>query len=458
MTRLGDLPRFLLYLPFLALSGAALARYHEGYQALMLVFAALIFLTILIPELALCLLLLSTPLSFRYILPFKAEMQIPSEPLVGILAVVFVMRWLIRLIRPDVDGRSPFPLRYPLLLLAFATFISIFNSPDLYISTKGAIRATAYMMLSFVVYDLIRGEAHLRVIFLSAVPSAIIAVIWTSMVLIKHIDLWQWRIAYQGSPFTNYSVYGSFLSVFLILILSRLLFDAGDYDKVGWWAIFAVFAGGMFLCFSRGAWLSMIVVIGAFMMYRSEVSAPRKLLLILGGIALIGVAASAPGVSSALFERLGTFINMRFASNRARLLRWGAAVMMFLRHPVIGNGYGSFPLLYKGEPWMIGPLAKYKIGAHSEYFQVLSEMGILGFGAWIWLIVEFYRYGLKKLRLARQSGYAWLILGMMGAEGALLIHFTVNNLLAADKVAVPFWGLYGLLPAVGERLEKMQPA
>jgi len=458
MTRLGDLPRFFLYLPFLAFLGAALARYHEGYQALILVFSALLFLAILLPELVLYFLLLSTPLSFRYILPFKAEMQVPSEPLVGILAVIFVMRWLIRLMRSEVDDRSPFPLRYPLLLFIFATFISIIRSPDLYISVKGAIRATAYMMLSFVVYDLIRSENHLKALFLSAVPSAIVAVIWTSIVLIKHIDLWQWRIAYQGSPFTNYSVYGSFLSVFLIISLSRLLFDAGDYDKVGWWVIFAVFACGMLLCFSRGAWLSVIVVITALMMYRSEVSAPRKLLLVLGGIVLIGVAVSAPGVSSALFERLGTFINMRFASNRARLLRWGAAVMMFLRHPLIGNGYGAFALLYKGEPWMIGPLAKYKIGAHSEYFQVLSEMGILGFGAWIWVMVEFYRYGLRKLRLARRSGYAWLILGMMGAEGALLIHFLVNNLIAADKIAVPFWGLYGLLPAVGERLKKEQPA
>jgi O-antigen ligase len=455
VTRSGNLSRFLLYLPLLVLIGTVLAVYSEGYLALSLTFAALTLLSVVIPELMLYVLLLSTPFSFRYILPFHAEMQIPSEPLVGILAVVFAMRWLMRLMRSEVDEIRPFPLRYPLLLLVFATFISILNSPDLYVSAKGAIRATAYMMLSFVVYDLVRNDGHLKALFLSAIPSAVMAVIWTSIVLIKHIDLWQWRIAYQGSPFTNYSVYGTFLSVFLLLTLSRLLFDTGDYDRVGWGIIFAVFAGGMCLCFSRGAWLSVMIAVGALMLYRSEGSVPRKFLLILGGIMLVGVAISAPGVSSALLQRLTTFTDIRFASNKARLLRWGAALMMFLRHPIIGNGYGGFALLYKGDPSLMGPLAKYRMGAHSEYLQILSEMGILGFGAWIWLIVEFYRYGLRKLRSAHDRRYTWLFLGIMAAEGTILIHFLVNNLIAADKVAVPFWGLYGLLPAVGGMADRV---
>ena len=36
----------------------------------------------------------------------------------------------------------------------------------------------------------------------------------------------------------------------------------------------------------------------------------------------------------------------------------------------------------------------------------------------------------------------------MAAEISLMVHFTVNNLLNGDAIGVPFWGIYGLLPAV----------
>jgi len=36
----------------------------------------------------------------------------------------------------------------------------------------------------------------------------------------------------------------------------------------------------------------------------------------------------------------------------------------------------------------------------------------------------------------------------MAAELSLLVHFLVNNLLNGDAIGIPFWVLYGLLPAV----------
>jgi hypothetical protein len=42
----------------------------------------------------------------------------------------------------------------------------------------------------------------------------------------------------------------------------------------------------------------------------------------------------------------------------------------------------------------------------------------------------------------------------MAAELSLLVHFLVNSMMQADIVGVPFWLLIGLLPALGNLVEK----
>ena len=52
------------------------------------------------------------------------------------------------------------------------------------------------------------------------------------------------------------------------------------------------------------------------------------------------------------------------------------------------------------------------------------------------------------LRTLDDSFYRAIVIGLMAAELSLMVHFTVNNLLNGDAIGVPFWGIYGLLPAV----------
>jgi hypothetical protein len=46
------------------------------------------------------------------------------------------------------------------------------------------------------------------------------------------------------------------------------------------------------------------------------------------------------------------------------------------------------------------------------------------------------------------------VIGIMAAEASLLVHFLVNNLIQSDIIGVPFWLLIGLLPAIGNIVEK----
>ena len=440
-------------LPFVVclIFGGIIGKYADTSLPLFSLLAATAVFVFFGMELAVYLLLVALPFSFRYILPGRFEIQTPTEPLLGILvAVYYVQRIVDRALRKEKsEDTDTFPFFVPLCFYIFVTFLSAINTPDLFGTLKGALRATVYILFSVIVYAVIRNRTALKRLFIASFPSAAIAVIWTVIVLIYHIDAWQWTSAYRSAPFTNYSVYGAFTAIFFLVCLSRLLFDNGTYDRVFWTAWFVCFSVGLLMCFSRGVWLSVVVAVGFMLLQLGRGVTHKKIVFVGAAGVILVVCLNLPGVYDIIVERVSSAVDVSYASNRARLLRWGQAVVMFLESPILGKGYGAFAMLYEEDVALVGSYtAQYQLGAHSEYLQVMAELGVVGLGVWIWLNFAFLRYGFRALRTIDDGFYRSIVIGLMAAEISLMVHFTVNNLLNGDAIGVPFWGIYGLLPAV----------
>ncbi|MDE0044184.1 MAG: O-antigen ligase family protein [Candidatus Poribacteria bacterium] len=437
---------------FCLVFGAILAIYSETPIPILSALVVTGVLVFLAPDLVLYVMLICLPFSFRYILPSQVEIQTPTEPLLGLLVAIYCFKRIInRAIsqEPKQQEEERFPLALPLIVYIAATFLPSINSPDLFVTLKGAFRASVYMMSGFLAYELIRNHQGLHRLFISTFPSALVAVVWTSCVLVYQIDQWQWRSAYEGTPFTNHANYGAFAGVFFLILLSRLMFDRSNFDRVVWTILLIVFGIGLLVCFSRGVWLSLIVAVGFLLMQIRTGEQHRKVLFGGAVTALVLLIVSFPGASNIAQERISTVFDFQFASNQARLLRWGQALLMFLESPIIGKGYGSFAILYEADASLVGEYtSQFQLGAHSEYLQVLAELGIVGFTAWMWLVIAFFRYGFRALRDIEDGFYRSLIIGLLSAELSLLVHFIVNNLLNGDAIAIPFWLIYGLLPTV----------
>ena len=437
---------------FCVVFGTILAIYSETPIPILSALVVTGVLVFLAPDLVLYVLLICLPFSFRYILPSQVEIQTPTEPLLGLLIAIYCLKKIInrainRQPKPREEGR--FPLALPLIVYIAATFLPTINSPDLFVTLKGAFRATVYMMSGFLAYELIRNHQGLYRLFVSTFPSALVAVVWTSCVLVYQIDQWQWRSAYEGTPFTNHSSYGAFAGVFFLIVLSRLMFDRSSYDRVFWTILLFIFGIGLLVCFSRGVWLSLIVAVGFLLMQIKTGEQHRKVMFVGALTVLLLLIVSLPGASNIAQERISSVFNFQFASNQARLLRWGQALLMFLESPIIGKGYGAFAILYEEDASLVGEYtSQFQLGAHSEYLQVLAELGIVGFAAWMWLVITFFRYGFRALRDIEDGFHRSLIIGLLSVEISLLVHFVVNNLLNGDAIAIPFWLTYGLLPAV----------
>ncbi len=408
-------------------------------------------------ELALYVLLICLPFSFRYIIPNLLEIQTPTEPLLGMFCAVYLLKKILDFALGKQQRTPTFPFLLPLCLFIFVTFLSAINTPNLFGTLKGAVRYSTYVMFSLVVYDLVQHRQSLNRLFFASFPSAAIAIVWTVIVLFYHIDEWQWTSAYRSSPFTNYSVYGSFTAVFFLICLSRLLFDNQKYDRVMWVGWLICFGVGLIMCFSRGVWLSVIVAVG-FMLLQLGKGFTHKKILFVGTVGVILlICLSLPGVYSAVLDRISTTVDFDYASNRARLLRWGQSISMFLDSPILGKGYGAFGMLYEEDVALVGSyIAQFQLGAHSEYLQVMAEMGSIGLVVWLWLNLAFLIYGFRAIKRIDDGFYRSIIIGLMAAEISLMVHFVVNNLLNGDAIGVPFWGIYGLLPAVVQIAERAE--
>ncbi|MBB15251.1 hypothetical protein CMK22_08255 [Candidatus Poribacteria bacterium] len=448
----SDVVRWLLIILGCLTVGFLLGVTSESPLMILVVLVVIGVFVFLGMDLAFYSILLFLPFSFRYIIPGRGfEVQTPSEPLLGMLVAVFLIQQIFDRVvfKTAVSEDRKFPFASALTLFIIITILSAINSPDMSGSIKGAIRANVYVMSSFLTFFLIRSRQNLQWLFWSVFPTAIVAVVWTVIVLVYNIDLWQWTSAYRGSPFTNYSVFGSYTAVFFLIVLSRLLLDRSPYDRVFWSVMLVIFTVGIFLCFSRGVWLSLIISVGFLLINLPHAEQHKRILIVSSSFVLLLVLLLLPSVSDLISERISTLFDPQFASNRSRLLRWGQAFLMFLEHPIIGNGYGAFAMLYQEDASLTGEyVAQFQLGAHSEYMQILAEQGSLGIFAWFWLILIFFRFGLQALRRVKETFFRSLVLGIMAVELSFFVHFFVNNLLNGDAIGIPFWVLYGLLPAV----------
>ena len=79
----------------------------------------------------------------------------------------------------------------------------------------------------------------------------------------------------------------------------------------------------------------------------------------------------------------------------ARLLHWRGAIAMFLDYPLLGVGYANYGYRFTYE-YQFRVSDPYRIwysprDAHSTYLRALAELGIVGFGVLVWLLIAAFR-------------------------------------------------------------------
>lgn len=192
-------------------------------------------------------------------------------------------------------------------------------------------------------------------------------------------------------------------------------------------------AGSVFLSQSRGGMIAVIVeMVFLCVVWMLEFS-PRK-------SAIVFVAFS---IATALFlawvapQQVGSRITD--IHDPARLLIHRDSIRMFLAHPFLGSGLGTFANAFPH--YRVFYDGFFMDNAHDDYLEILLETGLVGSGVAIWFLVVLYREGVRNIRLARNSSTARISTAALAGCTGLLAHSFLDSNLHIPANAALFYVL-----------------
>jgi O-antigen ligase len=116
-------------------------------------------------------------------------------------------------------------------------------------------------------------------------------------------------------------------------------------------------------------------------------------------------------------------------SSSARIASWNAALQGWKQHPVLGWGVTGYGFL------------------DAQYFRVLVEIGLVGFLAFVGLVLACLRSFRRARATLRAPAARALAAGMLAGLAGILVHAIGTNTFLLIRIMEPFWMLTGLLVA-----------
>jgi O-antigen ligase len=168
----------------------------------------------------------------------------------------------------------------------------------------------------------------------------------------------------------------AFLIVLLPVLGSLAWHSWTRRARLIWLGVAAIFALGVVLTISRGAWTGLAVALVVWPLAAGKAGWGRRLGLALGVLTATAVVVGSLALASPkIRDRL---VHLQSdAGERTRPILWQAGWRLFVRSPVTGSGAGSYDVLFERyRPFGFTLDPKW---AHNDYLNTLSDYGAVGF-------------------------------------------------------------------------------
>jgi putative inorganic carbon (hco3(-)) transporter len=267
------------------------------------------------------------------------------------------------------------------------------------------------------------------------------------------------------TPFYNdHTSYGAAIAMYLpFAVMFALNKEYSQRTRVYAWIVLGILAVAFVLSYSRAAWLSVIVAIGAWIILMLKIRF-RTIMAIVGAFLLIAfvfqheivtyLERNSDESSSNLTEHFSSMTNISTdASNLERLNRWNSALSMFQERPVFGYGPGTYMFQYakyqlKKDRTIISTNAGDGGNAHSEYLGPLSESGVGGLLTFLLIILVVFYTGVNTWLRVEDKRLKGIVMAALLGLITYYIHGFLNNFLDTDKLSVPFWGFTAMIVVI----------
>jgi len=382
---------------------------------------------------------------------------------VFVLLLLFV--WYIGVTtRPRLEGLEPY-LVVPVFWLFISGVVSLFSSLDIRVSLRLLIAGVIEpIVLFYLIINNLKGIRQVKLVVYALIVSAAFAAgygLWQIFLTVSRTgNPFDYRIV---SVFYSPAIFGEILLLsFPLVVVTRISLQEPK-RAVG--LLLDVVLGGMIvallLTITRSAWLGLLVSLAVLLVSRefrsycySRVSIVSIVLIFL--VMQSGAVSELSGVLD-LFQRrpvsLSDFGDPT-TSIGERIFAWQTALVMIIDNP-LGIGLGMFRQIWPTyQPYSAGLDA-----AHNLLLDIGVEMGVLGLIAFIWIVIDSVRTGIRLVRTSLDPYVARLGLGILSGLAGYFAHalsggaeFAHNVRNVIDPLGSPistgmlvFWSLLGCL-------------
>ena len=333
------------------------------------------------------------------------------------------------------------PVNKPLLFFWIALLLSTIFSIDPYYSHAVLLeRYLGYILFFFLGSYLIKDNR--RTLFLLG------AILFSSMVmgiggLWDHVHNPQIRL---DSSFGYLISITHFLVIYTPLNCIVFLFIKNKFFK------FSALFGLLFLfpslifTFSRGAWVSVLgsLLIVSFFKNR-KIACCLLIVFILIGLFL----------PQYLQQRAITTVNPLAWGERLPL--WKISLKIAADFPVFGAGLGMYEkiLALYWKPSVLSPRLPHW-DVHNNYLQVVSETGIIGLIAFIWIFISFFKHVFVTFKKMSEDQQVILMSLTGSVLASLIFAISASNITVGVQPVAMFWFLFGMASGlIGLREDKV---
>jgi O-antigen ligase len=408
-----------------------------------------------------------------FIIPFSIEFRdiapgsdfsfsIPGELMLAGITIVFLLRILL-------DNSCSLAITKHKISLAIFfyllwMFITSITSTIPLVSFKFFVAKLWFIIpVYFLFAQYLKKDIRSAITFLLCYATGLATV--AGIISYWHIQIADIRnVAYRvTAPFYNdHTAYGAVLA-FFITILSVIPFmkSLPKWQRLLPIALLCPMFIGLYLSFSRAAWLSLLISFGLCMILLLRIRI-RMVLFVLTTIVILlfsfqaeimnRLSKNTQDSSAGNFaEHVKSITNITSdASNVERLNRWSSAIKMFKEKPLFGWGPGTYQFNYASYQnpayrTIITTNAGTGGNAHSEYLGPLSETGLIGLVSVLVLIVIVLSVGVNVYRKAIDQRLRLLSLMCVLALTSYFCHGILNNFLDTEKLAVPVFGAMAII-------------
>jgi len=412
-------------------------------------------------------LVILVPIAFypRCITVFLPAKEVVSSVLV-LLALMF---WGLKLISREEIKFSSSPLNFPVLSFIAICVLSLIWSNSFFISLKELPLFLAGPLLYFIIINNISNQRRIgRILNALLIVGGLFGIYGIFQYNGIDFSFWARNIGRQQvfGLFGNVNYFAEYLIVPLTIAVSLLFASKNKMKKLLLLIGILAMGSSLILTFTRGSYLgfgvSLIFMSFLFLISRGKNFIKRNKKIFIAILVIIIIITSLFIIPNPL-NKSGTTIGKiksrisisqltQDASIKRRIATWKFTVLMIKDHPLLGSGIGTFKyntLIYQAEFFEQGEnRSLYPHGfadkAHNEYLQLGAELGIIGLGIFIWLMICYFNYGIKILRKIKDEYKQGIIIGLMGAVVAVLIDGLFGFPLHLPATIVLFWLILAL--------------